>query len=371
MNKKTSNLFFCRFPPPHTGETIASKQVVETLKDDIPIKEFNVIRRPRKSRLGGKFRYSELIDSFENIIEVKNYIKQHSINCFYFVPSSSLLGHVRDYFLIRSIRPFVNKIIAHVHSGNFQKIFIIPIVSKYISENVDTYIFLADYLKSTAKHVIAPYKSIVIPNAIDSDMHATDREVANKQSLKAKRSVLHVSFISNMYETKGYKDIALALSFLIGKIKFKINFIGSWPDKKTRLNFEHLCKEIGIEKHVTIHGVINDRALLKNHYLETDVFVLPTYYSVEAQPLSIIEALNTGTPVISTRHASIPEYIFDEKNGCLVDKHAPKQIANALLKLSNYEYWLHLSKGARESYLHFFLQEKIKVSLLNVFKNKN
>ena len=58
-----------------------------------------------------------------------------------------------------------------------------------------------------------------------------------------------------------------------------------------------------------VHGGVSERSIIKEFLNRADAFVLPTYYPIEAQPISIIEALNSGTPVIATNHASIPEMI--------------------------------------------------------------
>ena len=50
-------------------------------------------------------------------------------------------------------------------------------------------------------------------------------------------------------------------------------------------------------------------------YSEADIFLLPTYYLGEGQPISIIEALSYGLPVISTNFRGIPEQIKNNENG--------------------------------------------------------
>ena len=63
------------------------------------------------------------------------------------------------------------------------------------------------------------------------------------------------------------------------------------------------------------------------------VLILPTNYPWEGQPVSIIEALSFGLPVISTNYRSIPEQIIDHYNGYLIEYHNPDQIANAVYEL--------------------------------------
>ena len=106
-------------------------------------------------------------------------------------------------------------------------------------------------------------------------------------------------------------------------------------------------------------------------YRIADIFVLPPYYEIEAQPRSIIEALNSATPVISTRHASIPEYVFDDRNGYLVNKRAPEEIAHAIQKLVDVDNWQKKAQLARKTYMKMFDTHLVKKKLMHVFRQEN
>jgi glycosyltransferase involved in cell wall biosynthesis len=65
----------------------------------------------------------------------------------------------------------------------------------------------------------------------------------------------------------------------------------------------------------------------------SNIFVLPTYYKMEGQPISILEALATKNVIISTNHAGIVDVIEDNKNGFLVEKKNSKNVTNKLIFL--------------------------------------
>jgi glycosyltransferase involved in cell wall biosynthesis len=151
-----------------------------------------------------------------------------------------------------------------------------------------------------------------------------------------------------------------------GQTNIRANFIGEWLSDEQLASFRTFIKENKLEDIVSIHGKINDRSKIKAMLYESNVFVLPTYFAQEAQPLSIIEALNAGVPVISTSHASIPEYISDGVNGYLVSKQAPQEIADALLKLMNVESWKKMASNARHSFNGQFSLEVYKQKLFEL-----
>ena len=52
--------------------------------------------------------------------------------------------------------------------------------------------------------------------------------------------------------------------------------------------------------------------------------MLPTYYKMEGQPISILEAMATGNVILTTRHAGIPDVVTDGKHGRFFEKKNAK-----------------------------------------------
>ncbi|MFQ5670891.1 MAG: glycosyltransferase family 4 protein [Acidobacteriota bacterium] len=73
--------------------------------------------------------------------------------------------------------------------------------------------------------------------------------------------------------------------------------------------------EAGLGGRVLFHGPVGEDEKLEA-YAGSDVFLLPSY--AEGQPLSILEAMAAGLPVISTTVGSIPE-IVGRRNGLLIE----------------------------------------------------
>lgn len=63
---------------------------------------------------------------------------------------------------------------------------------------------------------------------------------------------------------------------------------------------------------------------------EYDALVLPTRHQGEGHPGVIIEAMNAGIPVITTRFQSIPEVVQHRENGLLISSLDAQSLANAI-----------------------------------------
>ena len=270
--------------------------------------------------------------------------------------SPTPLGHLRDLLtVLPAFRP-PQRVYAVVHWGRFDRLFTSALTRwtarRLLVPRVDGFVFLSDGLSARCAAWIPDHKRHVIPNTIDEAVRCTPAEVeAKQQSRLAARRRLRLLFFGNMIREKGYLDVLEAVRRLHQEgVPVEAHFAGGWTSGADREVFQRRVAEGGLQNVVTHHGAVRDRAQAKRLYLEADVFLLPTFYPTEAQPLSIIEALSAGTPVITTSHAGIPEMVRHEREALLVPPRDPAAIAKAVQELADVRRWLTFSKGARQRF---------------------
>jgi glycosyltransferase involved in cell wall biosynthesis len=365
-------VFFCNFPPPVTGQTVGTELVADLLEPNLEVVRLDT----SDGRLSVGRSPLDLLRRTMSLLRRKRMLERElervRPEVLYFVVSGTAFGQLRDAMVVRASRGRVPRIVAHVRSGNYHEAFnrrLTAGLTRSVARGVDRFVYLSAYLSSLSEPYLPASKRIVVPNAIDEDVRFSQREVEAKLEARRQRSALRVSFIANMIPSKGYMDLARALADLVerGGPPVEADFVGAWPQERDRQAFESFLSTSGLETTVRVHGGVSDRAWIKALLSESDVLVLPTYYPVEAQPRSIIEALNAATPVVSTRHASIPEYIEDGANGYLVGAREPREIAAALERLADPAEWSERARAARRSYLELFDPEVIAGMLRSVF----
>jgi glycosyltransferase involved in cell wall biosynthesis len=67
-------------------------------------------------------------------------------------------------------------------------------------------------------------------------------------------------------------------------------------------------------------------------FWDADVFVQPSVWG-EPFPLSVVEAMGAGLPVVASRVGGLPESVVDAKTGLLVEPDNPVPLADAILHL--------------------------------------
>lgn len=120
-----------------------------------------------------------------------------------------------------------------------------------------------------------------------------------------------LGFVGRLTREKGVHDVLYAAQALRHeRCDFQLLIIG---DGEERQALEQQAQALGIASAVTFTGTRADMPLL---YSALDVFVLPSYQ--EGFPMSVLEAMACGVPVIATRVGDVPEIVEQGATGLLV-----------------------------------------------------
>lgn len=101
---------------------------------------------------------------------------------------------------------------------------------------------------------------------------------------------------------------------------------------------QQFVRAYGLEGRVTLHGV-QSSAFVRGLLERADVFLQhsltdPATGDEEGLPVAILEAMAAGLPVLSTRHAGIPEAVVDTETGLLVEEGDAGGMAEHLIRLA-------------------------------------
>jgi glycosyltransferase involved in cell wall biosynthesis len=109
--------------------------------------------------------------------------------------------------------------------------------------------------------------------------------------------------------------------------QMNLTIAGSGPE---RARLGNLAQELGMAADVTFTGRL-DNDLIGGLYQQADIFVNPSL--VDNTPISILEALASGVPVVSTNVGGVPYVVEHQKTALLVPPGDPGAMARAVLEL--------------------------------------
>jgi glycosyltransferase involved in cell wall biosynthesis len=150
--------------------------------------------------------------------------------------------------------------------------------------------------------------------------------------------------------------------------KFECLIIGQGPQQNRLLE---LIEEKGLSQQVRIIPPM-PQPQLAERYHEADVFVHPSVVTTTGNrdviPNVLIEAMASGTPVISTRLSGIQELIEDGESGVLVPSGDPKALAEAISSLMQDSVKREqLVKAAQDTVATRFDRRKTAQGLIQTF----
>lgn len=360
-------LFFTSFPPPSTGQTINTQFLFNGIRGRFNLRKISTSNQSILKRSSGDFNLWVLFRTFYNVFKLSFVLIFWRPNYIYTVYSSSKIGIKRDLFIVSTakfILPKV-KIIATIHSGNYGKELKGNNLKKLVSRSEKLVFQYKDQVHIS--NFLREDQKVQIPNSIVSGLAVSENEFRKKQEERGNTKQINLLFLGNMIKEKGYFDLLESLVLLNDSIQFNLFLVGAWYNDEDLKKVESFLLVNNLTDKVSITGSINDRSIIKQYLIDADVMILPTYYKIEAFPVSIIEAFNAGTPVIGTHHAGIPQMIKEEYNGYLVAKNSPEQIAEKITKLTNRELWTKLSTNARKEFFDKYDQAKVLDAYSNLF----
>ena len=187
-----------------------------------------------------------------------------------------------------------------------------------LRRRLDMVIACSEEVRETHQTELDPARTMTIVNGVDID-HFKPSAVSEDND----PGTFHIGSIGSLTRQKGYSNLVQAVKILSGRnVPAKLTFIGDGP---LRGELEHQAAESGIIDRVVFAGTTNDV-----------MTVLPAFDVVagsslrEGLPLSVLEAMAAGLPVVTTDVGGNREAVIDGTTGLLVPAGDPSALAEAL-----------------------------------------
>jgi len=165
----------------------------------------------------------------------------------------------------------------------------------------------------------------VVPNGVD--LERFQPAAAGDSGGHGDRIVLVA--VAQLIERKGLQHLITALAQLPDSLRKRVRLRlyggGAYEGELRRR-----VKEADLNEQVEFAGLVSYEEV-PNCLRQADVFVLPSLQ--EGLPLSLLEAMASGLPVVATAVGGIPDVVKDGENGLLVPPADPQRLSGALVRL--------------------------------------
>lgn len=172
--------------------------------------------------------------------------------------------------------------------------------------------------------------------------------------------VPRIVMVARFAPQKNQQQLLSALAEV--ELPFKLTFVGDGP---TRLAAEQLAGELGLTPRVEFLGVRRDTEQI---LAASELFVLATNW--EGFPITILEAMRAGLPVIATDVDGVREAVLDGQTGCLVPRGDTQALREKLiLLLSDARLRGKLGAAGRSIYEREFTRPVMLDKIADVYRS--
>ena len=238
-------------------------------------------------------------------------------------------------------------IVFHLHGGAFDRFYgeeCGPWRQRIVRHFLDTaaaIVVVSERWQAWMRTVTANPHIAVVPNP-----------VSVPASVPLERGGALVAFVGRCEQAKGVFDLIEAVHEVSGTIPtVRLECAG---DGDIDAALRHVAVR-GLSPNVHFMGWISPRRT-QELLLRATVFVLPSH--AEGMPVSLLEAMAAGCPVLATRAGGIPDVVEDGVNGLLVEPGDRDALALALHRLLvDRDLAARLGRAARETVRRRFTAE--------------
>lgn len=366
MLKKSKALFVLHLSPPAHGAAKVGDFIAESLdiKDAFETK-FIKIRSSATINDIGRVSLKKCLLFIGLYFQVMWSLIVFRPDKIYFTASISGIAFYRDLLISTLWKSYSNfftvKVYYHYHTKGVN-LFVSSsrtklLLTKFFVRDTNL-ILLSHLLEKDFDKVRTENTVLFLPNGVKD---FTSKE-SFKKNLSSKYSYQHtvkMLYISHMTKSKGY-DQVLNLALDTKGMNIHYHFAGDWGGDEDQLFFKDFIQRYRLEDRVTYHGFVSAQEK-KDLFGACHLLIYPT--KNDAFPLTILESLSFGIPILAKAEGSIPDMI-DEKSGIIVDAadQLTGALTQALLTLINQETAIY----CRERFLENFNLKRFENNLIRI-----
>jgi len=171
-----------------------------------------------------------------------------------------------------------------------------------------------------------------------------------------------VGSAGRLFSVKDFSLLVDVADYVISQSKV-IDFVlaGDGPERSL---LEDKVRYYGIQDRFTFLGHVDDMDVL---YRSLDVYINTSGH--EGIPMSVLEAMSYGLPVVVPEVGGFPEIVENENSGFLVEGRDPSHFAGRILRLLQFDRRYSMGRAARQRVMDCFSREFMAQAYYQLYKD--
>ena len=379
-------LVFAHTPPPHHGQSYMVKLMLDGFGGDVRcppnvrpplhgIECYHVnAQLSRDLASVGEFQPAKILRIFWFCLQAVWLRLRYGVKNFYYVPApGKRVALYRDWLVMLFCRPFFKRVILHWHAAGMAKWLETATtigartLTYRLFRPVDLSLVLSRYNFADAEKLLSHAIRVVnngipdpCPDFEVSLLPRRQRDFAVRKQvfageIPAAPLTVKILFLAHCTREKGIfaaaESVLRANRELAARrlpMQLKLLTAGNFVSEEEKAEFDRLRENPVFAVTVSHLGFVSGEQ--KTELLrDAEMFLFPTCYLGENQPVNLIEAMAFGLPIVTTRWRSLPEMLPPDYPG-LVSGQNPDEIAATILKVLAEKSGVQVRRHFRERF---------------------
>ena len=363
---KPKILMFGYLPPPYFGPSVTYQALMRSefsRRFDVTLVDITVAGNVADLE---RFRIAKLFKVFGVLLRSVGLMATQRFDFCCCPISVNRNAFLKDALLLQLARFFRVPTVLYAHGNNLPDFFdrSSPLVKKLIGRTfrkAAAAIVLGERLRFNFEPWLPREKIFVVPTGIEP-LDALPEPV--KRS-----SVITVLYLGNLIREKGV-FVLLEAARIVAAKRGDIRFVfgGAWFLADDEREAKEFVAQNKLKETVEFIGPVSGPAKWRLVF-GSDILAFPTFYYYETMGLVVLEAMQAGLPVVTTRRASLPEIIEDGVNGLLVEEQNAVDLAEKILNLvGDSALRQRMGEANHKKFTSFYTHEQYGQRMSEVFQ---
>lgn len=344
-------------PPPSGGMANQTLQLAKLLRAEGATVELIQVNRPYHPKWIGKVKgVRALFRLFPYLVSL--WQSAHKVDVYHVMANSGWSWHLFAAPAIWIARMSGKPVVVNYRGGEagefFEKAFSWV---KPSLDRADAIVVPSGFLEEVFEK--RGYSPCIVPNIIDLSRFSSEKNTGAALTPEVP-TILVARNLEPIY------DNATALrAFEIVRRTIptaRLVIAGSGPERQA---LEQLARELGVKDAVSFAGRVENEHM-PNLYYSANLMVNPSL--ADNMPISVLESLASGVPVVSTDVGGVPHLVEHGKTALLFPPKDPAAMASAILAVLTDAAMANRMKSAGVELVSQFTWPKVKVRLLAVYE---
>lgn len=185
---------------------------------------------------------------------------------------------------------------------------------------------------------------------VDNGINLSGRKQITSYDFSDNIDIVHVGRLTALKNHRLMIDVIKDISETIPNIK--MHFYGAGEEKDALIEYTKNCNAT---ENIIFEGLSDN---VSEELCKADIFLLPSAY--EGLPMSLVEAMAAGLPVIASNVGGIPDVVTDGLNGCIIEPDFESLKVALINLISNKTERERLGRNALERAFDFSSEKMAK-----------